>query len=1392
MNKTKNTASATAILAIAIASISTAKTLFEDNFMQYADYSPRLTPDKGIRCGTDPIWQQIGQVDARVKAPCDLFRENIAVPDGGFNVTCRFKLHAKQPKTEKNKETGEVKVLEQGEPSFFDLAFYGKDGKRETVRVASDKIASEKVDFLDNNWKYLGVKVRGANVEFLLATDRGHDFKSVAKATLARPPAAFNFGCTPEKGFALTDLFVKTSNEPLVSFPVEKHFAAFKSLSRPLANAQVAAGGENVALGNGKRVGVAFNLGGNASRTVQFAFTDAQGKEVVWDCAIGDYQAERKDAFLSFKNPANSRLAPPSQWVRPNMRPFCENAEGGQRGMVPSGFDVLREWNKLPPASRHTFHVDFTLEADGSRTVWIDGSRALSIPVGAKDFAFRPSAGVAYSVRNDAAFANIDRTRFEPLDFAANPRAKAMADGQLKGVAPGVRDFGGAPVKLVAPIDSADISICRQGKGNWALEVEEYHGRHPHQGFPMAVHYRVPAATYTKAHILFALDPDPKKDAILTVRIGKYETNGVGGNRMGDVILDFTDGVPDWCKKVGEVEFKGRTVPLYSAAVPLNIGRIIDFAAQSGSYLDFDLTGKGWENFQQIDNRMKPDPNSDSAFNVFGVTLEKAPFNVAVREAQPGNIFTLDEPNKKTAFDIVVAQCATTSTASGRVKWVAKDIDGKEAFKGEKKWSGAAGSTNRVEIPFDNTGTGWYSLDVTFSDAAGKNLFTHEAALGIMPKAGRVVSRRDSPYAVWWFNTHGSTGAAEIGGPILKKAGIRKFSWNAFKKKVKDENGRDKWVVDQEKYDKYDTAGCGNFMLPGRRGNFDPDKGVFLDKTDPKTGVVTKGEDWFVTSVRGSVASMPKDTVPTPMIWHESAPAAFVAEELIGMDVPKDLPYAMAAADAKYINECARLLKKHFPDLAPHLQIGNSTWSAGAVIGPMRAGAKAESYGRIGIETPSQTIVPEKLQDCNMQGQHCTMDAAEAITGKRVKCNGTWEFVYRTERDLGIKAQAEYYIRDILISLAHDYYLISPGVFFDCSTGYYNGLWGGSGLLYRSPWVYPKPAIVAYGVLTKALDGVKMTRQLDTGSTTVYAIEFKRMDGKYATVLWASRGDVEFAVDSPVPGTVVQMLGAESQLAKGISTIKAGSSPVYVITDKPLASATAGAHTYPKAEKIVEKAVLIAELDDADEIDLVPDPWLASTSHSFLPYLQPAGEGEFTIRNVKDSEKGHCVELALGPAKEAPKNKFVDRYVTRYTTMRFKEPKPIEGKPNVIGVWVKGDSNWGQVRFEIEDAQGEVFKNLSTGSWWCCDIMDWPGNLCVNFDGWAYVYCPLRDTTLISERSPGPVVEQWSSEGGDKVIDFPIKLRAVSVGVNRAKLDLVDFKPAANVLRFKDAGVTED
>ena len=43
--------------------------------------------------------------------------------------------------------------------------------------------------------------------------------------------------------------------------------------------------------------------------------------------------------------------------------------------------------------------------------------------------------------------------------------------------------------KFIPDYDESGIpvAICKEGMGNWALEVEEYHGRNPLQGFPSAI-----------------------------------------------------------------------------------------------------------------------------------------------------------------------------------------------------------------------------------------------------------------------------------------------------------------------------------------------------------------------------------------------------------------------------------------------------------------------------------------------------------------------------------------------------------------------------------------------------------------------------------------------------------------------------------------------------------------------------------------------------------------------------------------------------------------------------------------------------------------------------------------------------------------------------------------
>src|SRR5690606_19122247 len=108
---------------------------------------------------------------------------------------------------------------------------------------------------------------------------------------------------------------------------------------------------------------------------------------------------------------------------------------------------------------------------------------------------------------------------------------------------------------------------------------------------------------------------------------------------------------------------------------------------------------------------------------------------------------------------------------------------------------------------------------------------------------------------------------------------------------------------------------------------------------------------------------------------------------------------------------------------------------------------------------------------------------AKVISGTDIPATGCYEFTYRAERDMGEQQQAEWYTRDILISLGNGFTRIGPGILFDTANSYYNGLWGGSGILQRGPWGYPKKSYVAYATITNVLDQVTLRRQIPTGST---------------------------------------------------------------------------------------------------------------------------------------------------------------------------------------------------------------------------------------------------------------------------------------------------------------------
>ncbi len=1370
--------------------------VYEENFCNYNTEARSINQDACYGLDNDPIWARSSSLKVEIpkdKKAAFLYKEALTLPKNNkFDFHFSYRMLNGTAPVEAKAATDKTPAVagKPGVPVYFDLVFKTEKGKEQKVRIASDSVAGFPVQWTENwNWHGFAIKANGKKADIYFTHDRA--LRKVGTIDLIDDLATLNIFASPDKKFAITDIVLQTPGA-LPSFPASKHFASYKSLSQDIPGA-VTAGAQGAVIDltpSSSYSGIRFSLGSDKESTLEIEWEKTDDKQPVVDKypvkvvphwytiqgAAGKYKKREKvtlpDAAIEV-----GRFF--TQFVRPSLDMYSSSYD-----MELQGVDVIREWEALPKATKHPLDMEFVRLADGTVQLYVDGSYIKTVTrkdATLKRITLTLAQGAKYIVKKDNA--SYDKSRFMTFDFTEYPRAKAFADGKSS-LKAGMNNFGGIPIDIASPIDSADIAICKQAKGNWALECDEYHGRSPHHGYPSAVHYRIPAAFYSRAHIVFALDPDPKKDAILTIRMGHYIGHGSGANMLGDTIIDLRDGkIPGNFKQIGTVKKGGKDIPLYLASVDLNLGPILDIANgrrydghSSGDYIDFEFIGKGWINFQQLDRRAKPDPDSDSAFNLFGVTLEKLPVKIDIdQNNHPGNVYTVNEKNRNTSFTVE----ATRAGAKGSVSWTICDVDGKELATGKKSYNLAkTGDIAKVDIPLgDKLGVGYYTAKVIFHDDATKGSFAHDATFAVMPPEKRMVNKWDSPYATWWFAAHGSPGTPEIGGPLLKKAGIVRVSANK---------------MTEEQHNLYNTT---DYRIVYFDPKMDWEKkdlaDITLEEVDPnnpngpKIKKTYKGREGAYIDLKRRLEANPKaDTV---MMWHESAPGYGIPEELLNMPYDPKIVSDRDKANAVKVNVMGEIVQRLRRELKRdfRFQIGNSSASVGSVVRTARAGAKVNLIESVGIETPSQVIPPERLSEVGLQGMRITQDIADYYAAKQKvqssTLNGCWEFTYRADRDMGEKKQAEWYMRDVLISLANNFYYISPGIFFDCKNGYYNGLWGGSGIIRRSPFCYPKQAYVAYGVLTSVLDGVKYTRQIDTGSTTVYALEFARKDGKTVTALWAARGEATFALNGVKNGLATHMLGNTEKVANGDATIKGGTSPLYLVTDKPLAGVSIAGRAFAEDEALAARATVAWAIDNADEVTVEPDPEMESNHTSYLPILK---KGDFTVATVTDEEKGACIEVTLDTSKDPYKS----RYITEYTTIRFKEPKAIEGNPEVIGVWVKGNSNWGQIRFEIEDANGEVFKNLTTGRAWGCDVMDWPGNLAVSFDGWGYVYTTIVPTDLVPTHSPGPYSEQWVSEGGNKKIEFPIKVRAITVGMNRTKLNLTGYAPSVPSIRLKDVG----
>ena len=129
-------------------------------------------------------------------------------------------------------------------------------------------------------------------------------------------------------------------------------------------------------------------------------------------------------------------------------------------------------------------------------------------------------------------------------------------------------------------------------------------------------------------------------------------------------------------------------------------------------------------------------------------------------------------------------------------------------------------------------------------------------------------------------------------------------------------------------------------------------------------------------------------------------------------------------------------------------------------------------------------------------------------------------------------------------------------------------------------------------------------------------------------------------------------------------------------------------------------------------------------------------------------------------------------------------PLPVAGRPDAIGVWVRGNGSWGRVIFELLDAKGRRWSSNGWGeapkSW---DMSDWQGDTCIRFDGWRLITVRLPDHNPASGYY-GPNFYQWRCHGDSSKssrIAYPVRFSRLDLILRDRLVYVTDMVPAKSM-----------
>jgi hypothetical protein len=876
---------------------------------------------------------------------------------------------------------------------------------------------------------------------------------------------------------------------------------------------------------------------------------------------------------------------------------------------------------------------------------------------------------------------------------------------------------------------------------------------------------RIPNACYSAAYVLGFAENSPETGDIFSLRIGKFDGLGIYCDTSGVMPrwnevskTDVVSSYPVVMSNPAAGEKEGR---IFLVRIPIGNVFSQDFL-EYGDSLDVEITKQLRLAVRQPDLcRFRTRPlGKPSGVHIFAITFERSPVQMEVKSSEIGNVF--NEPQVP-SFSI---KLANITEETRRVNLVCRAVD-PEGSISEKTISAtipALGQTIKT-VSFAGIRRGYY--DISISLVEGKNcLLVRRTSFALLPPDDRDRSV-DAPWGTWNFGGgHNTPSGMEQVGPLMKKLGIR-YSFGASDSELL------RYGIRHYGSPRVQTAGC----LQG-----------VLNYLQQYPNAVRRGLTFHEDAISGAHVMRIPDCFlnRSPYVMDESEKARFktlwdgavaAAKEVRGANIP-GFTIQFGNGNPQIVEE---FLRNRYP------------------------GEYFDTVGNENCGFMRPTEFPPDIVSFNTIWMFRQIMDFYGYQDKPLDICYEWMCRSTNPGNLSEKDQANYYVRDGIFGLVWGFKFINPGLICDVGNSYYYSNWGACGFTHRKPELNPKPSYVAFATLTRILDRAKFVKMHDTGSLSLFCVEFLSRQNNHIYVLWTLRENRDITLFFDRDCKVVRTDWMSRETSQRTTNMRLATSvcesPVYFETDASLLFVSAGASRYAISDRDVR---IISPMDNLSD-------WIIeqgrNTELEAYNFDTPRREGRFGFSIVSNFEE---------PGKAIKITPYFPLQGTAiqpmYKIMTLKNPIVLRGIPEEIGIKVNGNSGWGRLIFELVDASGQRWISIGcsmgeTPTRWMADwlpkeefdklsniqVADWntndsEGRSFINFDGWRYIMFPLPGQ-YDGEGYHWPRNGYWKYDRDGKV-HYPLALTRVIVELREKVVYGKDFvEPKRKEIYIKNLAI---